>query len=57
LFISSAFNDAKEISRHAALKYKAEIITEYETIDKPFGNQNGNPRYVYFTCKITLKNG
>jgi hypothetical protein len=49
--ISSAFDDANEVSRHAALKYRAEMIAEYETIDNPFGNQNGNSRYIYFTSK------
>ncbi|PKC01416.1 hypothetical protein RhiirA5_426751 [Rhizophagus irregularis] len=47
----SAFDDANEVSRHAALKYRAEMIAEYETIDNPFGNQNGNSRYIYFTSK------
>ncbi|POG65210.1 hypothetical protein GLOIN_2v1782009 [Rhizophagus irregularis DAOM 181602=DAOM 197198] len=47
----SAFDDANEVSRHAALKYRAEMIAEYETIDKPSGSQELNPRYIYFTSK------
>jgi len=27
------------------------MIADYETIDKPFGNEKGNPRYIYFTGK------
>ncbi|GBB96952.1 hypothetical protein RclHR1_02880018 [Rhizophagus clarus] len=49
--MTSAFDDAKEVSRHATLKYRADVIAEYEAIDKPFGNQNVNPRFIYFTGK------
>ena len=24
------------------------MIEDYETIEKPFGNERGNPRYIYF---------
>jgi hypothetical protein len=50
-FVSGAYDDAKEVSRHATLKYRAEMIADYETIEKPFGNEKGNPRYIYFTGK------
>src|SRR5688572_21124301 len=36
------------ISRHAVLKFRAELIEDYETIEKPFGNKKGNPRYIYY---------
>jgi len=45
---SGAHDDAKKVSRHAVLRYRAELIADYETIDKPFGNKKGNPRYIYF---------
>ncbi|CAB5181139.1 unnamed protein product, partial [Rhizophagus irregularis] len=50
--MASAFDDANEVSRHAALKYRAEMIAEYETIDKPSASQEENPRYIYFTSKM-----
>ena len=27
------------------------MISDYETIEKPFGNEKGNPRYIYFIGK------
>ncbi|PKY27233.1 hypothetical protein RhiirB3_390138 [Rhizophagus irregularis] len=48
--MTSAFDDAKEISRHAVLKFRAEMIADYETIEKLSGNEDGNPRYIYFTA-------
>ena len=27
------------------------MIADYETIEKPFGNKKGNPRYIYFVGK------
>ncbi|GBC07558.1 hypothetical protein RclHR1_07530007 [Rhizophagus clarus] len=49
--MTSAFDDAKEVSRHAVLKFRAEMIADYETTEKLFGNKEGNPRYVYFTAR------
>ncbi|CAG8597864.1 11017_t:CDS:2 [Funneliformis caledonium] len=46
-----AYEEAKEVGRHAVLKYRAELIADYETIDKPLGNRKGNPRYIYFIGK------
>ncbi|PKK61042.1 hypothetical protein RhiirC2_817389 [Rhizophagus irregularis] len=48
--MTSAFDDAKEISRHAVLKFRAEMIADYETIEKLSGDEDGNPRYIYFTA-------
>ena len=48
---SSAFDDAKEVSRHAVLKFRAEMIADYETIEKLFGSKEENPRYIYFTAR------
>src|SRR5215213_23240 len=51
LLFSGVYDEAKEVARHAALKYRAELISDYETIEKPFGNEKGNPRYIYFIGK------
>ncbi len=44
--VSGAYDKAK--GRHAALKFRAELISDYETIENPFGNKKGYPRYIYF---------
>ncbi|CAG8626949.1 10292_t:CDS:2 [Funneliformis mosseae] len=49
--MTGAYEEAKEDGRHAVLKYRAELIADYETVDKPLGNRKGNPRYIYFIGK------
>ncbi|GBB88830.1 hypothetical protein RclHR1_15440001 [Rhizophagus clarus] len=49
--MASAFDDAKEVSRHAVLKFRAEMIADYETTEKLFGNKEENPRYIYFSAR------
>ncbi|GES91142.1 hypothetical protein GLOIN_2v1471210 [Rhizophagus clarus] len=48
--MTSAFDDAKEVSRHAVLKFRAEMIADYETIEKLFDKEE-NPRYIYFSAR------
>ncbi|RHZ60909.1 hypothetical protein Glove_350g151 [Diversispora epigaea] len=47
-FMNGAFETANEEGRAAVQKYRAELIAEYETLEKPFGSRKGNPRYIYF---------
>ncbi|CAG8505382.1 15596_t:CDS:2 [Funneliformis mosseae] len=49
--MAGAYDQAKEISKHAALKYRAELIADYELFDKPFGNRKGDPRYIFYFGK------
>ncbi|CAB4493724.1 uncharacterized protein OCT59_018961 [Rhizophagus irregularis] len=49
--MTGAYEDAKEIGRHAVLEYRAELIEDYETIEKPLGSKRGNPRYIYYIGK------
>ncbi|GBC40667.1 uncharacterized protein OCT59_029180 [Rhizophagus irregularis] len=49
--MTGAYEEAKEIGRHAVLEYRAELIEDYETIEKPLGNKRGNPRYIYYIGK------
>ncbi|CAG8443013.1 9129_t:CDS:2 [Funneliformis caledonium] len=42
---------AKELSKHAVLKYRAELIADYETFDRPFGNRKRDPRYIFYIGK------
>ncbi|CAB4409308.1 unnamed protein product [Rhizophagus irregularis] len=49
--MTGAYDDAKEIGRHAVLEYRAELIEDYETIEKPLGSKRGNPRYIYYIGK------
>ncbi|CAI2173467.1 14311_t:CDS:2 [Funneliformis geosporum] len=49
--MAGAYDQAKEISKHAVLKYRAELIADYETFDKPLGNRKGDPRYIFYIGK------
>ncbi|RGB22453.1 hypothetical protein C1646_822539 [Rhizophagus diaphanus] len=49
--MTGAYEDAKEIGRHAVLEYRAELIEDYETVEKPLGSKRGNPRYIYYIGK------
>ncbi|RHZ60332.1 hypothetical protein Glove_355g30 [Diversispora epigaea] len=42
-----AFNKANKESRIAVHRYRAELIAEYEALEKPF-NRKSNPRYIYY---------
>ncbi|CAG8665194.1 15529_t:CDS:2 [Rhizophagus irregularis] len=46
--MTGAYDDAKAVGKYAVLKYRAELIADYETIDTPFGREKENPRYIYF---------
>ncbi|CAG8668869.1 8470_t:CDS:2, partial [Dentiscutata erythropus] len=34
--------------KYAARKYRAEMICDYETLEKPLDSKRGNPRYIYY---------
>ncbi|RHZ78120.1 hypothetical protein Glove_167g89 [Diversispora epigaea] len=50
-FMTGVFDDAKDDGRHAVLLYRAELIAEYETLEKLFGDKKGNPRHIYYIGK------
>ncbi|RHZ86593.1 hypothetical protein Glove_48g73 [Diversispora epigaea] len=47
-FMNGAFNKANEESRIAAHRYRAELVAEYEALEKPFDSKRGNPQYIYY---------
>ncbi|CAI2171670.1 19816_t:CDS:10 [Funneliformis geosporum] len=47
-FMSGVFDEAKSDGRLAVLKYRAELIADYETLEKPFGDSKGNPRHIFY---------
>ncbi|CAH1764504.1 7090_t:CDS:10, partial [Entrophospora sp. SA101] len=47
-FMTGVFDDAKAESRHAVLKYRAELIADYETLENPFGYTEKNPRHIFY---------
>ncbi|CAG8746102.1 19470_t:CDS:2, partial [Rhizophagus irregularis] len=49
--MTGAYENAQEIGRHAVLEYRAELIEDYETVEKPLGSKRGNPRYIYYIGK------
>ncbi|CAG8529851.1 8900_t:CDS:2 [Funneliformis caledonium] len=49
--MAGVYEQAKEISKSAVLKYRAELIEDYETLSNPIGNRKEDPRYIYFIGK------
>ncbi|CAG8456665.1 7995_t:CDS:10 [Diversispora eburnea] len=47
-FMNDTFDKANKHSRTAAHKYRAELVADYESLEKPFGSIRGNPRYIYY---------
>ncbi|CAG8578389.1 15993_t:CDS:2 [Funneliformis mosseae] len=39
------------MAKSAVLKYRAELIEDYETLSNPIGNRKEDPRYIYFIGK------
>ncbi|RHZ70487.1 hypothetical protein Glove_271g80 [Diversispora epigaea] len=47
-FMNGTFNEANKAGRTVAHRYRAELIAEYEALEKPFDSKKGNPRYIYY---------
>ncbi|RHZ88960.1 hypothetical protein Glove_19g308 [Diversispora epigaea] len=47
-FMNAAFDKANKAGHAIAYKHHAELIAEYEALEKPFGSKRGNPRYIYY---------
>ncbi|KAF0448101.1 transient receptor potential cation channel subfamily a member 1-like isoform x1 [Gigaspora margarita] len=47
-FMTGAFDDAQSSGEDAVLRYRADLIAEYETLEKPFGPTRKDPRYIYY---------
>ncbi|CAG8457718.1 5946_t:CDS:2, partial [Dentiscutata heterogama] len=47
-FMNGAFTEADMTGKNAARKYRAEMICDYETLEKPLDSKRGNPRYIYY---------
>ncbi|RHZ50229.1 hypothetical protein Glove_503g23 [Diversispora epigaea] len=47
-FMNGAFDKANKEGRTAAHRYRAELIAEYEALEKPRDSKRGNPRYIYY---------
>ncbi|RHZ80134.1 hypothetical protein Glove_139g125 [Diversispora epigaea] len=46
-FMNDVFDKANNRSRIAVYRYHAELVAEYEALEKPF-NKKDNPRYIYY---------
>ncbi|PKB99384.1 hypothetical protein RhiirA5_403639 [Rhizophagus irregularis] len=51
-FMTGVFDETKSNVKQAVLKFRADLIAEYEAIEKPFGNTRGNPRYIYYVGSL-----
>jgi len=47
-FMTGIFESATSNVKLAVLSYRADLIADYETLEKPFGSERGNPRYIYY---------
>ncbi|GBB98519.1 hypothetical protein RclHR1_03250013 [Rhizophagus clarus] len=51
-FMTGVFDETKSNVKQAVLKFRADLIAEYEAIEKPFGNTRGNQRYIYYVGSL-----
>ncbi|RHZ86145.1 hypothetical protein Glove_54g118 [Diversispora epigaea] len=47
-FMNDAFDKANKEGHIVAYKHHAQLIAEYDALEKPFGSKRGNPRYIYY---------
>ncbi|RHZ80091.1 hypothetical protein Glove_139g281 [Diversispora epigaea] len=47
-FMNGSFDEANQNSRTAAHIYRAELVAEYEALEKPFDNKRSNPKNIYY---------
>ncbi|CAI2177385.1 15061_t:CDS:2, partial [Funneliformis geosporum] len=47
-FMTGVYENARNNVKVAVLSYRADLIADYETLEKPFGSLRGNPRYIYY---------
>ncbi|CAG8599051.1 8613_t:CDS:2 [Diversispora eburnea] len=48
IILVDVFDKANKESYIIAYKYRAQLVAEYDTLEKPFGSERGNPRYIYY---------
>nr|CAG8445130.1 6644_t:CDS:2 [Entrophospora candida] len=46
------FEDANNNVKQKTLKVKADLLYDYETLEKPFGNTRGNPHFIYYVGRV-----
>ncbi|CAI2174956.1 10646_t:CDS:2, partial [Funneliformis geosporum] len=47
-FMTGVYENAKNNVKLAVIGYRADLIADYETLEKPFGSYRGNRRYIYY---------
>ncbi|RHZ85969.1 hypothetical protein Glove_57g94 [Diversispora epigaea] len=47
-FMNAAFDKANKAGHAVAYTYRAELVAEYEALEKPFDSKRGSPRYIYY---------
>ncbi|RHZ80208.1 hypothetical protein Glove_139g191 [Diversispora epigaea] len=54
-FMNAAFDKANKAGQAVAYTYRAELVAEYEALEKPFNSnsKSDNPRYIYYTPNPT----
>ncbi|CAI2166361.1 3775_t:CDS:2 [Funneliformis geosporum] len=47
-FMTGVYENARNNVKLAVLGYRADLVADYETLEKPLGSSRGNPRYIYY---------
>ncbi|CAG8596783.1 805_t:CDS:2 [Funneliformis mosseae] len=47
-FMTGVYEVARQNGKLAVLGYRADLIANYETVEKPMGSHRGNPKYIYY---------
>ncbi|CAG8659515.1 11209_t:CDS:2 [Gigaspora margarita] len=54
--MTNAFEEAQSSGEDAVLRHRADLIAEYEILEKPFGFTRKDRRYIYYIGKIDYQN-
>ncbi|CAG8582551.1 3148_t:CDS:10 [Diversispora eburnea] len=47
-FMNGEFDKASEAGRTVAYKHRADLVADYEVLQRPFSDESSDPRYIYY---------
>ncbi|CAI2166632.1 8729_t:CDS:2 [Funneliformis geosporum] len=51
-FMTGVYENARKNVKLAVLGYRADLVADYETLEKLLGSSRGNPRYIYYVGSV-----
>ncbi|CAG8501223.1 12745_t:CDS:1, partial [Dentiscutata heterogama] len=54
--LRNAFEEAQSSGEDAVLRHRADLIADFETLEKPLGMPREDKRYIYYIGKIDDQN-